>query len=166
MSISVIHFSDIHIKGIDDVILHRIDKLKAACVSALPSNGDVVIAVSGDIAFSGKKEEYALAKSLFEPIINYIANQRKSKVYFVCVPGNHDCDFSTESSVRKALISSAGSAEIDATYYNSVSAVQKEYFNFAEQYDFDMSSALNYKVITTGNKQVLFLLANTAWMSN
>lgn len=63
MSLSVIHFSDIHIKGTDDVILQRIDKLKAACVSALPSNGDVVIAVSGDIAFSGKKEEYALAKS-------------------------------------------------------------------------------------------------------
>lgn len=165
MSLSVIHFSDIHIKGTDDVILQRIDKLKAACVSALPSNGDVVIAVSGDIAFSGKKEEYALAKSLFDPVIDYIANQRKSKVFFVCVPGNHDCDFSTESSVRKALISGASSAEIDTAYYNSVSDVQKEYINFAEQYDLDMGAVLNYKIITAGNKQILFLLANTAWMS-
>ena len=53
MSLTVIHFSDIHIKTADDVILKRVRELKTACVSSLPSNGDVIISISGDIAFSG-----------------------------------------------------------------------------------------------------------------
>ncbi len=90
MSLSVIHFSDIHIKGADDVILKRIDKLKSACVSSLPNNGDVVIAISGDIAFSGTEQQYSLAKGLIDSISCYIAEQKTSKVYVVCVPGNHE----------------------------------------------------------------------------
>ena len=54
MSLSIIHLSDIHISGHDDTILMKKDKLASACASSLPSNGDVVLAITGDIAYSGK----------------------------------------------------------------------------------------------------------------
>ena len=165
MSLSVIHLSDIHIKGTDDLILKKIDKLKAACVSSLPSNGDVVIAISGDIAFSGTKQQYSLAKELIDNIASYIAEQKTSKVYVVCVPGNHDCDFSRESSVRNVLIDSARSSTIDLDYYNNVTNVQAEYRKFAENYGINSDNILPRIEITSGGSSILFLLANSAWMS-
>lgn len=63
MSFSVIHFSDIHIQTASDLILNRVDRIKQACVSALPGEGIVAIAISGDIAYSGKDGQYALANS-------------------------------------------------------------------------------------------------------
>lgn len=165
MSLSVIHFSDIHIKGADDVILKRIDELKSASVSSLPNNGDVVIAISGDIAFSGTEQQYSLAKGLIDSISCYIAEQKTSKVYVVCVPGNHDCDFSEESSIRTVLIDSARSSTIDLDYYNNVTKVQIEYRRFAENYGINSDNVLPRIEISSGESSILFLLANTAWMS-
>ena len=160
MSLSVIHFSDIHIKGADDVILKRIDELKSACVSSLPNNGDVVIAISGDIAFSGTEQQYSLAKGLIDSISCYIAEQKTSKVYVVCVPGNHDCDFSEESSIRPVLIDSARSSTIDLDYYNNVTQVQIEYRRFAENYGINSDNVLPRIEISSGESSILFLLAN------
>lgn len=165
MSLSVIHFSDIHLKGSSDSILERLDKLTAACASALPHNSDVILAISGDIAFSGKHYEYAAAKTLVDSIIGYISNQRNANVSFVCVPGNHDCDFSLTSSVRDTLVKSVASEQIDSVYFNNVTGVQAEFRSFAKQYGIDARSILDIKIISVGDKQILFLLTNTAWMS-
>ena len=166
MSLSVIHLSDIHIKGSNDVILGRIDALKSACISSLPSSGDVVIAVSGDIAFSGQKQQYEIAEKIIDTISKYIEEQKSSKVQVVCVPGNHDCDFSLESStVRKTLIDHVCLSAINAEYYNNVSAVQDNYRNFAKNYGIDSSSILPRIEISSDENKILFLLANTAWMS-
>ena len=83
MSLSVIHLSDIHIKNKNDLILKRIDQLKSACTSSLPSNGTVVIVITGDIAFSGKKDQYELAKAMLDEIVNYIVEQKNSEVQVV-----------------------------------------------------------------------------------
>lgn len=70
MSLSIIHFSDIHLKGEKDALIDKTEKLKTACVSSLPSNGDVVIVISGDIAFSGKRQQYDLARDVIEDVAN------------------------------------------------------------------------------------------------
>ncbi len=165
MNFSVIHLSDIHIKGPDDEILNRINELKSACVSSLPSRGVVVIAISGDIAFAGQKQQYELASRLIDSVSEYISDQKESKVYVACVPGNHDCDFSKESAVRNVLIESVRSSHIDLEYYNNVNSVQSEYRRFAAEYRINTDSILPYVEIPFGDSSILFLLANTAWMS-
>ena len=165
MSLSVVHFSDIHISNSKNKIIDRIDKLKAACASALPSNGDVVIAVSGDIANAGKAEEYELAKNIFDQISVYIQEQKSSRVYFAFVPGNHDCDFTTEKSTRSALIESAHTGTVDNDYFLQVASVQDDYWKFAASYNIDPIGVLPQKEIPVGAEKVLFLLGNTAWMS-
>lgn len=165
MSLSVIHLSDIHIEDSSDSILQRVDALKAACVSSLPSNGTVIIAISGDIANRGKASQYDLAKKMVDTLIEYIIKQKQSKVFVVCVPGNHDCNLTDESSVRQALIKGVLSNEIDENYYNSVVEVQKEYQSFAESFRIDFNSIPPKMVIKTKESSILFLLINTAWMS-
>lgn len=166
MSLSVIHFSDIHINNDRDSIFNKVGKLKAACVSSLPSNGSVIIAISGDIAYSGKKEQYDLAKNMLTEIAEYIKQEKNSDVNILFVPGNHDCDFeSTSSEVRNALIQSAKQSNIDREYYNVVNSVQQEYNNLATYYDIDSSQCLPTKEVSVGNNKVLFLLMNTSWMS-
>lgn len=68
MSLSILHFSDIHLKNSDNKIMTRLDELKRACASALPYGNDTVILISGDIAFSGKEDEYNIASALIKSI--------------------------------------------------------------------------------------------------
>lgn len=165
MSLTVILFSDIHIKTADDVILKRVRELKTACVSSLPSNGDVIISISGDIAFSGSKQQYNLAKNLIDEIVEYIFTQKGSRVYVAMVPGNHDCDFSSETSVRKTLIDSVHPSKIDLNYYSNVAGVQDEYQEFAKSYGIATDTVLPRLEIKCGDYSVLFTMVNSAWMS-
>ncbi len=165
MSFSIIHLSDIHIKDESDVILTRQNELERACTSSLTSNGVVVIVVSGDIAFSGDPKQYALAKKLLTELATYISEQKQSDVKIVCAPGNHDCVLVPESSIRKTLIDSVQLSKVDTEYYNQVSSVQANYRNFAESIGVNQIDILPQVEVSCDGNSVLFLLANTAWMS-
>ena len=165
MSLSIIHLSDIHINNGNDAIFKKINELQLACVSSLPSNGVVVVIVSGDIAYSGKDEQYSLAKRMLDNLSEYISAQKSSTVHVICVPGNHDCDFTTESSIRKALIPQIHSDSIDTDFYNTVLSVQKSYYSFAESLGIDMSLILPRLEVSFDDHKALFLLVNSAWMS-
>lgn len=165
MSLAVIHFSDIHLKGTDDIIFSRIDELKKACASVLPNDGLVVIAISGDIAFSGTREQYNLARDLLNELVEYIIQQTKSDVKFAFVPGNHDCDFSVNDSARDVLVSAVTPNIVDENYYNIITKVQKEYFQFASDFGLISNAMISSLEFSTPGGKVLFLLENTAWMS-
>lgn len=89
--INWLHISDIHLragsKWAQDIVL------KAMCekISQLRSEGDVAdfVLVTGDIAFSGKSEEYRLAEEFFEGF-QAASGVHRSRIY--CIPGNHDID--------------------------------------------------------------------------
>ncbi len=164
MNLSIVHFSDIHIKGNEDTVFSRIDKLKMACASALPGNGFVVIVISGDIAYSGKKEQYDLAQKMFVDIAEYIHEQTNSIVKFVLVPGNHDCNFSLSNSVRDTLVSSVNQTNVDEDYYNTIN-IQKEYYDFASAFEMNSTDMISSREFVVGDEKILFLLENTAWMS-
>lgn len=84
-----LHISDIHMRASDawsqDVVL------KAMCddISRRRKAGTAVdfILVTGDLAFSGKSEEYALS-ALFFDAISSAAGIGKEQIF--CIPGNHD----------------------------------------------------------------------------
>ena len=165
MGLSIIHLSDIHIKGKEDAVFNKIKALKSACTGAIVSGSQVVIAITGDVAFSGKIEQYELAKQMIEELAKYIKDQTLSEVSIVCVPGNHDCDFAKESNVRSALVSSVKPESLDGNYYNMVCGVQENYNVFASTFDLETGCVLPTKTIQIGDDKVLFVLANTSWMS-
>lgn len=165
MGFVVIHFSDIHIKNENDLILKRITEIKKACASVIGDKSTVVIVVSGDIAFSGKKEQYDIAEKIFNEISEYLLSEKNAKVEFVFVPGNHDCDFAQESSVRKALLANIKSQTLDMDIYNQINSIQTSYQDFSRNYITKSNEAISYKEILLPNGRILFVMINTAWMS-
>lgn len=164
MTISIIHFSDIHISNSSDLICKRLEKIEQACLSYLPKKGLIIIAISGDIAQSGLKQQYEIAKTFFNDLKSYLQSELQSSINIVCVPGNHDCDYNNAKTYRKTLISNLNSTNIDSDAYMEISRVNEEYFNFAnEYYSVDRSSPVIE--IPLGEGEVLVRAFNTAWMS-
>ena len=63
--IVIVHIGDIHIRDAHNPVLSRIDRIAAAIRAQQLLASAVFIVVAGDIAYSGKPEEYALAESFF-----------------------------------------------------------------------------------------------------
>lgn len=70
MSASIIHLTDIHMvsDASKNTILSRKQQLYDACCSVLSPNDTAIIVISGDIAFSGKTEEYDNAFELIDEL--------------------------------------------------------------------------------------------------
>ena len=100
--ISWLHVSDIHMSVRDawsqDVVL------KAMCerVAQLRKDGVApdLILTTGDLAYSGKAEEYALVRDFFDALCN-ASGVPTERVF--CVPGNRDIDRSLQKLCFKGV---------------------------------------------------------------
>jgi 3',5'-cyclic AMP phosphodiesterase CpdA len=75
MKIIILHLSDIHISGISDPILEQAEKIASCTYSDLPEALQLFCVVSGDIAYSGKKNNMP-AHYLF---LNHLNKQYKKR---------------------------------------------------------------------------------------
>jgi len=102
-----LHLSDWHQKGTDfnrrvvrDALIKDIERRKAIINQDLAEIDFIVF--SGDLAFSGKPEEYQAAKvELFDPILK-ATGLRPDKLFIV--PGNHDLDKNKFDVVLKGIL--------------------------------------------------------------
>lgn len=170
MSLVIIHLTDIHIHDESDLILKKADKIAIAVNSHIHSSDDVIISVTGDISFSGKKEQYDLANVFFNSIIQHIKDKTGITPHILFVPGNHDCDLSSETSLREALIGDIQKKrydkipeDIEATMIKA----QQNYLDFTCRYD-DQNRTFalcSTKMLPVRWGNIFFALYNTAWMS-
>ncbi|MBU1341647.1 MAG: metallophosphoesterase [Proteobacteria bacterium] len=173
MQFQLLHISDFHFKQNDVIdqsivtesLLKRIERDKEKGI-----NPEIVI-VSGDIAFSGKKEEYDLAEDFFEKLIKHTGINRE-KLFIV--PGNHDVnrrcyrksDIPVYSSMRDL------NEEIsNEDFRKDLLKGMSEYYAFVEKYMPHLKHthnglvpfADNYKCDAGKNINIIGL--NSAWMS-
>lgn len=66
MKLGVLHISDIHIKNSTDKVLEVGSSIAKACYATAHQSDAFAIIITGDIAFSCKKEEYDLAEVFLE----------------------------------------------------------------------------------------------------
>lgn len=172
MKVALLHLSDIHIQNASCPILARAEKICSAINTLLPDMAGVIVVVTGDIAYAGKKGEYTLAKKFFEEILACIKARvsEETVVHIVTVPGNHDGDFKNSSGARRALIENViASQEIDGSVIDVVTAPQKEYFEFESSLpqSFTSFSDLLWKqhTVIIGNKVIAISALNVSWMS-
>ena len=170
MSYALVHITDIHISGKSDHILGKSDKIIRAVTSILHDGEPVILVISGDIAFSGKNEEFAAAYEFLTRIKTGIEGERHTSCQLIATPGNHDCDFDMDSPMRTRLMSSvnANTSAIDEQSYKSIASVEENFFSFSDQlsYPFQRDKLCTDISIRAGEKRLLFLLFNTAWMSS
>lgn len=169
MSVAIIHLTDIHMvsNASQNIILSRKQQLVDACYSALSNNDSVIIVISGDIAYSGKSEEYENAFELIYYLQDGLGKYLNCAPDVFMVPGNHDCNFDESHSLRNRLLSTIEvSDDIDLDIINCISKIQKNFYNFSAIFNkYDSSSLCNIYEMSCGKKKILFQMLNTAWMS-
>lgn len=138
-------------------------------------NTILLLCVTGDIAFSGKEEQYMNASIIFSEIIDNI-KKRHNNVYIclIVVPGNHDCNFDKANSVRDTILRNKNLNLADESIIKTCTSVQENFFSFVEEeWDEDVApifgasnksifsiNGLNYKGVS-----LKFHCINTAWCS-
>lgn len=169
MSLVIIHLTDIHLTHAgSNPVLEKIDKLSQACSSILTDGDDVVISITGDVAAKGQSNEYYIAQEMIQQITDYICKEHSVKVYTILVPGNHDCDFSTNQTIRDHLHSgiSCRTGQVDEEIVRELCKVQANYCEFAKRYGQSYDNPLINEIeIPFMEKRIRFILINSAWMS-
>jgi len=173
MKLYIIHLTDIHIKNDNDLVLAKADALAKACCNAIQDQSDVLITVTGDMAAEGKQEQYVLFSNFVARLLTAIKSiDYVNSVRVFTVPGNHDCDFSLETSVRKAIIKTTNYRETKNFETENVKYAVKEVQSnclsckIPDVIGLDMDNYL-YQLtdFEAGIGQVTILQLNTAWIS-
>lgn len=180
----LVHLSDIHVRSEQDAILGRAEQIIAAVRNLDYELEAAIIAVSGDLAFSGSESQYEavwvflseLAARLREELS---ARERGSSVpvTILAIPGNHDCDFTGVGGVRNMVIDGVlanPQQAADASVVDLCTEVQRPFFEALGAYganglgsptsEYDRYLAYQYDVLV-GDRTVQFLCFNTAWLS-
>ena len=182
MKTAIIQISDIHIRctpnlvvsPTENPVLHRAAEVARAVNSVCYGVQHRIIIVSGDMAFSGKEEEYQQARTLIESIRTQLATSiARSRIPVLMVAGNHDCDFSLSRSVRRIVLDSFKPDEIDDDIIAQFTDIQRPYFGFVGHFDASAAGTLptgvdrlySQAVIEQGGKTIVFHLFNSASMS-
>jgi len=178
VKLTVLHLSDIHFKYTYNPVTERIEQIAAALHAQAPDAAACLVAVTGDIAHSGKASEYAIAQEFFTKLVEAISkNQDSSPCLVVFVPGNHDCDFDKDSQARQTIASSIAQ-DIRNIQSNDTSIpdlclqVQEEFFLFVKAADplaeiDSPSQKLHYtRKLVVADKIIKCECYNTSWLSS
>src|SRR5690349_8805328 len=128
----VLHLSDIHVKDAKHPSLNKFTKIRDRLRDYTAGKERLVVILSGDLAYSGHKEEYSLLKRGLQDLVGEI----ELPVSWVPVPGNHDGAFKEAPKNRKHVIQGVildGESGIDESVIETCVAPQSEYFDFEEE---------------------------------
>lgn len=179
MKIGIIHLSDIHFREKrDNPLLEQAKALAAAAGSRTRACAGLIVAISGDIAFAGKVTEYEFANDFllrFEDELKTLLGAATTPIHVVCVPGNHDCDFSGDQGARDRMLETYVSSDVTKpSILGTILSVQGNYNTFRDDVahawqtseDPRMSNELvRVHAIDIGSTRVGILAINSAWMS-
>jgi len=167
MKILILHLSDMHFTQLNNYDKEKVTMIVAAMNNHILNIKNVLVVVSGDISFSGKKAEYIIASKFFGELKKEISKRYNIQdVKFVMVPGNHDVDYSIGEQTRADL----ESIEKEDLYNDKISEElrkQRQFYNCSALFScFNNKNLLNQKTITYDTKKIQINLINTAVFSS
>lgn len=173
--ILIAQFSDIHCNLKKNPILNKKDKLFDAIKNEIGSSIHVFIVLTGDIANTGTKEEFEIAYDFLMDLKQKLHDYcPKCEIHFIFTPGNHDCDFSQDQTVRELVIGNITKSPetLNPALLKTCVDVQQNYFEFIKKFDSnafinqtlsnDLFSRYEFKI---ANKQIAFNSFNLSWVS-
>jgi predicted MPP superfamily phosphohydrolase len=167
----IIQVSDIHLKKDENIATKRIGNIAKAVANVEVDLKAAIIALSGDVAYSGAQDEYAVAKVCINTLKTELeAKLRNVPVFVLGVPGNHDCNFKEEKSARSILIDSIAkdpARTIGVDVLAQCTAVQANFYKFLDAVQSparvqNVGEAYYEFEIPIGELSILFRCYNTA----
>lgn len=172
MKIGILHLTDMHAEANNDFLSSLASKIVTACRSDFVDSEIVFVVFSGDIAQTGKKEEYDIAKRFLLSLKSLLTQFVGDKIYqkIIAVPGNHDCNFNLEQHIRKLGISDLSYNTIgnDGSVIKLATAIQQPFYEFLNELNGESNSNdiyTSYKVEVEGTP-IVFNCFNTSWCSS
>ncbi len=174
MKLLILHLSDIHLRATGSVSPERLRLVVRAVQNVEVELAGIAVVVSGDVAWSGRAEEYAVARSALESLRAELRTKTKVlELRFIFVPGNHDCHFEGDDSARETIIQGirkGTSTPIGPTMLNVCCEVQSNFFAFADSFPSHSPTRAEGRIYCEhewklGQRSILFRCYNTAWMS-
>ena len=174
MKFLMIHLSDIHFREgkSSNPVLPRAEQIAAASGSLLVKPSACFLVVSGDIAFSGRAEEYVIAEQFLTDLSGKLKDRFKlPNIHMVIVPGNHDCDFTNQTKIREIVLQDVSQRQFDSSVIETCIQVQSNFWRFVEsilknnQFTTPEAKAFACFPIETDGVVVQFNLFNTAILS-
>jgi predicted phosphodiesterase len=183
-SIAFIHLSDIHFGQeklgfvhINDDIRRQLIEDVRAMVATLPNGKAAGVLVTGDVAYSGKKEEYERAGAWLDELTAAAGCERTA---VMMVPGNHDIDMSTVDRGTKLVLDDIlqnGQESLEAflanehdrdTLYRRFDAYQPfaEAYNCSLDREGGMPEAQSYFLTSDKSRTLRFVGLNSALTCN
>jgi predicted phosphodiesterase len=106
----VVQLSDFHVRQDDRECLRRAEGVVAAIRPLARYASACVVALTGDLTFSGDEDQFTDVAAFVEDLRARLAAECGTlPVTFAVVPGNHDCDFSINLPVRAELVAGVAS---------------------------------------------------------
>ncbi len=166
MELQLIHLSDLHFSKQSDPFEINIEKMIKAIISVGIAD-ECVIVISGDLTFDGKNNEYYYVNSFVGALRKKLAeeNYKEKRIEIVCVPGNHDIDFSKIGIDAETITRGYKDKNVDdlvGLYLDNM----KGFFGCARNRKcFLDDKIVSKKVISYGDQTVGFVMLNTAPLS-
>lgn len=118
MRILFLHLSDLHTENEPDLNLPRVRSLVRSLQGFGSING-IVIAISGDLAMTGKRSEYELVSQFLNCLLKnindtYALDGKDIKV--LLIPGNHDIDWGDSRSISPENIRQMSDIGLHSAY--------------------------------------------------
>jgi len=125
--LNILHLSDLHIKENTPVPDSLIESIRNAIKCEIENGDTTCVLCSGDISYSGSSPEYTVAEDFFKKLLK----DELKTAFLILSPGNHDNNFSQDTSIRNSVIKDI-TAQCIATEAQILEClkVQKNYENF------------------------------------
>lgn len=173
MTAVVLHLSDLHIRSDHDWILDKGASIAACVFSSLTEATVVFVIVSGDVAYSGKADQYTAASGLFLKVKSTILKEKELPVHFLICPGNHDCDFDLSNKARTLTLNGvrADPTQFDESVLEIGASVQVAYRDFVENLVTATETRVGDRLwtkhrFTVESKEIIIDSLNVSWCSN
>lgn len=173
MKVALVQLSDIHIdEKKSNPILGKAKEISQAIYPLLRGTTHVSLIISGDIAYSGRSQQYELAENFLREIQGMLSAEAGKSVDIFVVPGNHDCDFADEQKSRAAnvqYVQSVGSAGVDESVIEACTSVQRGFLDFQARLQSKdvlvVDGLWSERRIALGDTAIVLEGLNVSWVS-
>lgn len=164
MKIQLIHLSDMHFDKKKDIFAIDVEKMSDA-LKSIEKADECIIVLSGDLVAKGRR--YGNIKSFLGAIFKFFGrnNYENKKIELICVPGNHDIDFSYFSISPEDISLAYGEKSIE-NLINVYLEKMNSFFSFSRYRKcFVEDRMVCRRQIEYYGKKIGFVLLNTAPLS-